>query len=114
KTLNPLFLDHYRNEADRLIAETIQIAPLLRLQREIASNIYVDPACGAGNFLNIAYAKLRQIETDLIVERRKRERLAYAGGERLRYVDTHTGSRNYIGAANEVLDVTIEQLLTTD
>lgn len=73
KTLNSLFLDEYRTEADRLIADTSQMAPLRRLQQKIASNIYVDPACGAGNFLNVAYARLRDIETDLIVERRRRE-----------------------------------------
>src|SRR5699024_3394384 len=52
---------------------------------------YVDPACGAGNFLNVAYAKLREIETDIIVERRKRS-------------GTDTGS----------LDVSFDQLLTID
>lgn len=91
KTLNPLFLDDYRREADRIIADTSQIAPLRRLQTEIASNIYVDPACGAGNFLNVAYAQLRQIETDLIVERRRRE-----------------------GTTTGTIDVTLDQLLTID
>lgn len=91
KTLNPLFLDDYRREADRLISDTTQIAPLRRLQTEIASNIYVDPACGAGNFLNVAYAQLRQIETDLIVERRRRE-----------------------GTTTGTIDVTLDQLLTID
>lgn len=91
KTIGPLFLDDYRKEAERLIAETTQVAPLRRLQTEIASNIYVDPACGAGNFLNVAYAQLRQIETDLIVERRRRE-----------------------GAITGTVDVTLDQMLTID
>ncbi|EEQ79178.1 hypothetical protein STAWA0001_0344 [Staphylococcus warneri L37603] len=38
----------------------------------MAANIYVDPACGAGNFLNLAYAKLREIETDLLADQRRR------------------------------------------
>lgn len=92
KTLGPLFLDEYRNRVDRLIAnKSTSVADLRRFQEELAANIYVDPACGAGNFLNVAYAKLREIETDIIVERRKR-----AG--------TGTGS----------LDVTFDQLLTID
>ncbi|RJN32130.1 DNA methyltransferase [Nesterenkonia natronophila] len=91
KTLGPLFLDDYRKEADRLISETHQVAPLRRLQQQIASNIYIDPACGAGNFLNVAYAQLRQIETDLIVERRRRE-----------------------GTITGTLDSTLDQLLTID
>ncbi|GAA4512572.1 DNA methyltransferase [Brevibacterium yomogidense] len=81
----------YRKKADRLIADTEQTGPLRRLQEEIASNIYVDPACGAGTFLNVAYAQLREIETDLIVERRKRE-----------------------GATTGALDVTMDQMLTID
>src|SRR5699024_7911508 len=73
KTLGPLFLDEYRDRANRLIAnKSTSVAALRRFQEELSDNIYVDPACGAGNFLNVAYAKLREIETDIIVERRKR------------------------------------------
>ncbi|MCW1006903.1 hypothetical protein OJ594_11155, partial [Streptococcus anginosus] len=36
------------------------------------ANLYEDPACGAGNFLNVAYAQLRQIETDLLADQRRR------------------------------------------
>lgn len=92
KTLEPLFLDDYRARADRLIANKSTTVPdLRRMQQEIASNIYLDPACGAGNFLNVAYAKLREIETDLIVERRRRE-----------------------GTTTGTLDSTLDQLLTID
>jgi len=92
KTVGPLFLDDYRQRADRLIAnKSTSVADLRRFQEELAANVYIDPACGAGNFLNVAYAKLREIETDIIVERRKR-----AG--------TGTGS----------LDVSFDQLLTID
>lgn len=70
KTIGPLFLDDYRERADRLIAnKTTSPRDIQALQDELASNIYIDPACGAGNFLNVAYAKLREIETDLIVAR---------------------------------------------
>jgi len=73
KTIGPLFLDEYRDRADRLIArKSTSVAELKRFQEELAANIYVDPACGAGNFLNVAYAKLREIETDIIVERLKK------------------------------------------
>ena len=92
KTLGPLFLDDYRQRADRLIAnKSTSVADLRRFQEELAANVYIDPACGAGNFLNLAYAKLREIETDIIVERRKRS-------------GTGTGS----------LDVSFDQLLTID
>ncbi|WP_348542246.1 DNA methyltransferase [Dietzia kunjamensis] len=92
KTIGPLFLDEYRSRADRLIRnKSTTLGQLTDLQDELASNIYVDPACGSGNFLNLAYAKLREIETDLIVERRRRT-----------------------GGTDMSLDVTIEQKLRID
>src|SRR5699024_10575145 len=67
------FLDEYRDLAVRLIANKSTCVTDLRcFQEELAANIYVVPACGAGNFLIVAYAKLREIETDIIVERRNR------------------------------------------
>lgn len=73
KTIGPLFLDDYRERANRLINNkgTI-IKDIDKLLDEMASNIYCDPACGGGNFLNLAYAKLREIETDLLVEKQNR------------------------------------------
>ncbi|AFR51574.1 DNA methyltransferase [Gordonia sp. KTR9] len=92
KTIGPLFLDTYRARADRLIAnKSTSAAQLAAFQDELASNIYVDPACGSGNFLNVAYAKLREIETDIIVERRRR-----------------------LGETGMSLDATLEQKLTID
>lgn len=91
KTIGPLFLDEYRERADRLIArKSTSVAELKRFQQELAANVYVDPACGAGNFLNVAYAKLREIETDIIVERLKK------------------------GTGTGTLVTTFEQLLTID
>lgn len=92
KTIGPLFLDEYRDRADRLLKNKSTTVPdLQRFKDEIAANVYIDPACGAGNFLNLAYAKLREIETDIIVEIRKRQR-------------DFTGS----------LDTTFDQALTID
>lgn len=80
KTVGPLFLNHYQEKAGRLIRNK---GTLLKdfdaLLEDMASNIYCDPACGSGNFLNLAYARLREIETSIIVE--KRRRFASTGGE---------------------------------
>lgn len=93
KTLGPLFLDNYRSRADRLIRNTsTSRKQFLALIDEIAANVYLDPACGAGNFLNLAYAKLREIETDLLAEMHRRSR----------------------DSANVSLDVTLDQRLTID
>ena len=73
KTIGPLFLDQYRAEADRLIRNTTtKDADFTKFLKELASNIYCDPACGSGNFLNLAYAKLREIETDILTEKYRR------------------------------------------
>ena len=92
KTIGPLFLDDYRSRADRLIAnKSTRPRQFDELLDEIASNVYCDPACGGGNFLNLTYAKLREIETDILVEKQRR------GGE-------FTGS----------LDISFDQKLSID
>lgn len=77
KTIGPLFLDDLRAEADRLIASKATsrkaFADFLDSLTEMR---FLDPACGSGNFLQVAYAKLREIETDVLAEMNKRE-----GGE---------------------------------
>ncbi|MCV7613635.1 DNA methyltransferase [Micrococcus luteus] len=93
KTIGPLFLDDYRARADRLIQnKTTKRSDLLALIEEMAANIYLDPACGAGNFLNVAYGALRDIETDLLLDMHRR-----------------AGS-----TMNLSLDATLEQRLTID
>lgn len=68
KTIGPLFLDGLRGQADRLIrAKSSPWRQLRALQEQLAEHVFLDPACGSGNFLNLAYAGLRDIETDLIV-----------------------------------------------
>lgn len=74
KTLEPLFLDELRQEADRLIRNKSTSAKALREFRDsLATHLFVDPACGSGNFLVVAYRELRRIETDIIVAIREKE-----------------------------------------
>jgi len=75
KTIGPLFLDDYRARADRLIRnKSTTTREFDGFLEEMAANIYVDPACGGGNFLNVAYARLREIETDVLAEKRRRSK----------------------------------------
>lgn len=77
KTIGPLFLDELRAEADRLIAsKSTSRASFARFLDSLTEMRFVDPACGSGNFLQVAYAKLREIETDVLAEMNHRE-----GGE---------------------------------
>lgn len=74
KTVNPLFIDELQAEADRLCRNArTTLRELTELQDRLAKMTFVDPACGSGNFLTVAYGRLRDIETQLIVERRRRQ-----------------------------------------
>lgn len=83
KTLGPLFLDELREEAERLIATRTgstkkQADNLKAFRDQLATHVFIDPACGSGNFLIVAYRELRRIETDVIVAIREREGLTDA------------------------------------
>ena len=74
KTLEPLFLDELRAEANRLIkAKSTPVKKLREFRDSLSDMLFVDPACGSGNFLVVAYRELRKIETAVIVEIRRRE-----------------------------------------
>ena len=74
KTLEPLFLTELREKAERLIASRSTTVKALREFRDsLADYAFLDPACGSGNFLIVAYRELRKIETDLIVAIRRKE-----------------------------------------
>jgi len=74
KVIEPLFLDELRGEADRLTRNKSTTAKALRGFRDsLADMVFLDPACGCGNFLVVAYRELRSIETDIIVALRDKE-----------------------------------------
>ena len=66
KVLNPLFLDDLREQLQQAGDNPRK---LLNLRRRIASIRVVDPACGSGNFLVIAYIQMREIEAEIIRRR---------------------------------------------
>ncbi len=62
KVLNPLFLDDLR----MALAEAgDNERKLLNLRKRMARIRVFDPACGSGNFLVIAYKKMREIEAEI-------------------------------------------------
>src|SRR5271157_2900513 len=63
KVLNPLFLDDLRAQLE---AASDNFRKLKNLRRRIASIRVFDPACGSGNFLVIAYIKMREIEHEIV------------------------------------------------
>ncbi len=62
KVLNPLFLDDLN---DKLEKAGNSPQKLLNLRKRLAKIRVFDPACGSGNFLVIAYKKMRAIEAEI-------------------------------------------------
>lgn len=67
KVIGPLFVDDLRAELDGIIARrTGRQAALLEFQHKLARLTFLDPACGCGNFLVIAYREIRRLELDCL------------------------------------------------
>ena len=70
KTLEPLFLDELRqNFADHVH----DAKELTALREELGELRIMDPACGCGNFLVVAYRELRRLDTEILVRIRELE-----------------------------------------
>ncbi len=67
KALGPLFLDDLW---ERFEAAKNNAAKLERLHDDIAAIRILDPACGCGNFLVIAYRQLRRLELEILKRQR--------------------------------------------
>jgi hypothetical protein len=63
KVIRPLFLDDLRAEFDRVKTNANQIR---QFHAKIAKLRFLDPACGCGNFLVIAYRELRLLEIEVL------------------------------------------------
>lgn len=63
KTLNPLFLDELRADFEHIL--TLQKGRRQKLHdlwKRLGDIRYIDPACGCGNFIIVAYRELRELE----------------------------------------------------
>ena len=69
KVIGPLFLDDLRDELDTLKArKTAKEKALLEFQARLSRMRFLDPACGCGNFLVIAYREVRRLELECLQE----------------------------------------------
>jgi len=75
RTIGPLFLDGLQDE----LARAMTRPALDRLHDKIANLKFLDPACGCGNFLIIAYRELRRLELEIL---RKQSEVGRAGQRR--------------------------------
>jgi hypothetical protein len=62
KTLNPLFLDELRADFERAKTMKNELLALKRLWERLEKIRFMDPACGCGNFIIVAYRELRDLE----------------------------------------------------
>jgi N-6 DNA Methylase len=65
KVIKPLFMDDLRKEFEEAKGNSKKLD---KLHKKIAKLKFLDPACGCGNFLIIAYRELRLLEIDIIKE----------------------------------------------
>ena len=70
KTLNPLFLDELWDKLTNAVDKSDEPTRLRNLRRELANIRFMDPACGCGNFIIIAYREMRKLELDILVRLR--------------------------------------------
>jgi hypothetical protein len=76
RLIGPLFLDELQAEFARCKSlRSGKDEALARLHDRLARSTFLDPACGAGNFLVVTYRELRELEREII-----KERFSRAGG----------------------------------
>jgi hypothetical protein len=63
KLIHPLFLDELRAEFEQVKGNTRK---LKEFHSKLAKLKFLDPACGCGNFLVIAYREIRLLEIDIL------------------------------------------------
>ncbi len=69
KVIDPLFLDGLRSELDEIkeiAVDNQRKRKLEAFQTKLASLVFLDPACGSGNFLTETYLSLRKLENEVI------------------------------------------------
>ena len=67
RTIRPLFLDEL---TDRFESSRDDKAQLTKLHQDLGQIRLLDPACGCGNFLIVAYRELRHLELEILIRRR--------------------------------------------
>lgn len=74
KVISSLFLDDLRTEFEAIKAKKqmkVRAAEFEKFHNKLAHLTFLDPACGCGNFLVVAYRELRLLELDLIEQMQK-------------------------------------------
>ncbi len=82
KVINPLFLNEFYEEFEKAINSEIKNRTKEQKLNSLLNRIYnikiLDPACGSGNFLIIAYKELRILEMKILKEKETLKRQTFA------------------------------------
>ena len=84
KVISPTIIRPWREQIEA--AETLR--DLLILQQEMTKFKVLDPACGSGNFLYVAYREMKRLEMELIIKIQKNFSLSVASRSRNRSTST--------------------------
>ncbi len=71
RIVDPVIAEPWRNDIDSVN----DLSDALKLYDDLCGYVVLDPACGSGNFLFVAYREMKSLESDL------RERIAELGGD---------------------------------
>lgn len=71
RIVDPVIAEPWRNDIDSVNV----LSDAIKLYDDLCTYVVLDPACGSGNFLYVAYREMKQLEADL------RERIAELGGD---------------------------------
>ncbi|MCL1894894.1 MAG: hypothetical protein FWG02_11815, partial [Holophagaceae bacterium] len=85
KLIDPLFMNELRKEFNSIKKKANQKA-LSEFHNKLASLKFLDPACGCGNFLMIAYRELRKLELEVV---REEFRQTKGNAHQLLNIETH-------------------------
>jgi len=87
RVIGPLFLDELKTQFAQARSQGGSVAKLQALLQRLRRLNWLDPACGCGNFLVIAYREIRRLELDVV--------------ETLQAIDRRSGGVSYTLDAKE-------------
>ena len=87
RVIGPLFLDELKTQFAQARSQGGSVAKLQALLQRLRRLNWLDPACGCGNFLVIAYREIRRLELDVV--------------ESLQAIDRRSGGVSYTLDAKE-------------
>ena len=70
KVIDPLFLDNLKDELEKIKeikVEKTRKQQLEAFRNKLSTLIFLDPACGSGNFLTETYISLRRLENEALI-----------------------------------------------